>query len=632
VFGSGVIQPRFSKFLDSTTGEKTNRGTQITVTNPLIPDYRDLALFAQDFTFLFDKNGDPIEPPEFPNSLDDPGVFGVNYKNEPLKFRLGKDNDPAYSFSSFVKGDPVTPILKAYAGDPIRIRLLQGAHEESHSFNIHGLRWKSERPDIETKFQSQQHIGISESFTFESYIPRPGDYLWTFETEEDLWLGLWGLIRAFAEEVDDLIALQDRPTPPIRTNPLPKTDGNPPPPAKEIKSVGPPDAPVRRYHVVAFQTDIVYNSRFNEQTPFGVIFALEEEVDDILNKKKKPEPLILRGNVGEVVEITLSNRLEKDRFEFPNGIYPYPPVKVQAFYPPSLRISLHPQLLQFDVQSSAGETVGFNPDQTVGPGETITYRWYVDEAVGSCVLWDMADIRNHRSQGAFGAFIAEPRGTKYLHPYTLHPVKNDLCVVLRNPFLPDTREFVLVMHDGVRLFDKNNNVIIDPKDGVIGKVEDDLTDTYDNGSRGFNYRTERLINRFNKSTHTGNLFSSKVFGTPATPLLEAYPGDPVTIRLVNPAERRRSHTFHLHGHYWNIDDKDITSSTRSVVGQIVAGHTADLMLIGGAGGLYNFPGDYMYRSGNIRWDIEQGMWGIFRVYKDKNLYLSKINQKKKGNK
>ena len=27
------------------------------------------------------------------------------------------------------------------------------------------------------------------------------------------------------------------------------------------------------------------------------------------------------------------------------------------------------------------------------------------------------------------------------------------------------------------------------------------------------------------------------------------------------------------------------------------------------------PGDYLYRSGSFGWDVESGMWGIFRVMK-----------------
>ncbi|MGM8212699.1 copper oxidase [Virgibacillus sp. W0430] len=627
VFGTGVVHPRFTQFLNYKTGDAVNHGTQVTVTQPLTPDYRDLALFVQDFTLLFNKDGKPLNPPEFPGSQDDPGLHGVNYKNEPLRFRLGADCDPAYSFSSYVNGDPVTPILFCYEGDPIKIRLLQGAQEESHSFNVHGLRWKKNRPDVETKFEAQQHIGISESFSFEIEVPQSGDYLWTFETEEDLWTGLWGLIRAFDEEVDFLIPLPDRPEPPERTNPLPICTGKPPQKAEVIEPpVGTPsDAPVKKFEIVAFQVPIPYSS-WGEHDPFGIVFALKEDMEAILKGKKKPEPLIIRANAGDLVEISVTSFLEFDKFPFLDGIWPYPHVKEEAFYPPSVRISLHSQLLSYDVKTSAGETVGFNADQTAGPGETVTYKWYVDQNVGVCGLWDMADIRNHRSLGTFGAFIAQARGTEILDPYSLQPINTGANVVLRQPFLPDKREFTLIMYDGARLFDRKGQLIIDPVDGILlPGEEDDLLHTYDNGSRGFNYRTERLINRLRKEASLEKLFSSKPFGDPSTPLFEAYPGEPVTVRLVNPSERRRSHTFHLHNHYWNTDDRKITSQVKSIIPEIVAGHAADLPLHYGAGSFYNYPGDYMYRSGNIRWDIEQGMWGIMRVHPKLQDHLPPLN-------
>ncbi|MCP8616006.1 multicopper oxidase domain-containing protein [Salirhabdus salicampi] len=629
LFGSGVIHTRFTKFLDSKTGEEVDHGCQVTAVHPLIPDYRDLALMVHDFALLFDSDGNPLNPPPFPGSQDDPGVFGVNYKCEPLQFRLGEDCDPAYSFSSYVNGDPVTPILHCYEGDPIRVRLLQGAHEESHSFNIHGLRWRLERPDMETKFTSQQHIGISESFTFEIEVPRSGDYLWTFETEEDLWNGLWGLIRAFDEEVDTLIPLPDREAPPPRTKALPQCTGDPPPKAEviTIPEEAPNHAPVKRFDIVAFHTPIEY-SKWGEHDPFGIVFALEEDVDAIMAGELSPEPLVIRANHGDIVEVNLTSLLDFDKFPFQDGIWPYPPVKEQAFYPPSVRISLHPQLIQYDVKTSAGETVGFNYDQTVGPGETVTYRWFVDLPLGACGMWDMADIRNHRSLGTYGMFIAEPRGTKALNPYTLQPIKQGSSAVLQHPFLPEIREFGLVMYDGARLVDKQNQLIVDPIDGILldPDEEADEVDTYDFGSRGFQYRTERLINRLQRNPDLEELFSSKAHGDPSTPLYEAYPGDPVTIRLVNPSERRRAHTFHLHGHYWNSDEQDLFSKIKSIEGEIVTGHTIDLALFYGAGSYYHYPGDYMYRSGNIMWDLEQGMWGIMRVHPSLQKHLPPLKK------
>jgi manganese oxidase len=58
-----------------------------------------------------------------------------------------------------------------------------------------------------------------------------------------------------------------------------------------------------------------------------------------------------------------------------------------------------------------------------------------------------------------------------------------------------------------------------------------------------------------------------------------------------------------------------------VKGQNVVGSKLDARLAYGAGGLYGFPGDYMYRSGNIRWDIELGMWGILRVHRCRQEHL-----------
>jgi len=613
VFGGIVIHPRFSRFLSSVTGAELelSRGTQITVTNPLIADYRDQTLFIHDWALLFDKNGSPIAPPAYPGSMDDPGVFGVNYRNEPLFFRVGPDKETAYSFSSTVHGDPLTPILRAYAGDPLRIRLFQGAHEESHSFNVHGLKWKRERRDIDSVTESQHHIGVSESFTFETFLPRPGDYLWAFEDVEDIWLGCWGLIRGYDHEVPDLIPLPDRALPPLPDEPLPAATGRVPPPATvRTPDSAPPGAPVRRFHVVAFQTPILYN-KYGDHDPHGLIFALAGDVDDILCGKRNPEPLVLRANQGDLVEIRLTSLLAPEDFHN-RAVHGYPAVKVPAFYPPSLRISLHPQLIDYDVRSSSGDTVGFNPDQTVGPGETITYRWYVDAPYGACNLWDVADLRNHRHHGAFGAFIAEPRGSIHLDPCTLEPLMSGAKAVILNPLLPAFREFVLMMHDGVRLLDKQGGLILDPQPIFGDEAEE--PDTYDQGSRGFNYRTERLRNRLAEHPALSDAFSSHVFGDPATPLLEAYAGEPATVRLLTPSERRRSHTFHLHGHAWRTDALDVHAPPKSVRGQNIAGSAFDLSLIGGAGGLRELPGDYMYRSGNIRWDIELGMWGILRVH------------------
>lgn len=45
-------------------------------------------------------------------------------------------------------------------------------------------------------------------------------------------------------------------------------------------------------------------------------------------------------------------------------------------------------------------------------------------------------------------------------------------------------------------------------------------------------------------------------------------------------------------------------------GAISVGNVYNLELQGGAS---DCPGDYLYRSGSLRWDVESGMWGILRI-------------------
>ena len=43
--------------------------------------------------------------------------------------------------SSWMFGDPDTPILKAYIGDPVRIRFVHAGVKETHVFHLHLYEW-----------------------------------------------------------------------------------------------------------------------------------------------------------------------------------------------------------------------------------------------------------------------------------------------------------------------------------------------------------------------------------------------------------------------------------------------------------------------------------------------------------
>jgi len=177
----------------------------------------------------------------------------------------------------------------------------------------------------------------------------------------------------------------------------------------------------------------------------------------------------------------------------------------------------------------------------------------------------------------------------------------------------------------VRLEDRNGRLIIDPEPLFV-ELDGEPADFEDQGSRGFNYRAERFSHRLKENPDVSKIFNSEVHGDPATPIFLANPGDPVTFRFTYPADRARAHAFVIHGHSFLRSQDDVNSSIISVRGQNSIGTNDNFWLIGGAGGNLNLPGDYLYRSGNIRWDVELGVWGIFRVLsEDRDGLLPLIN-------
>lgn len=515
----------------------------------------------------------------------------------------------------YMHGDPVTPLLETYEGDPIRIRLFDGAQEEQHSFNLHGLRWRKEPTDPLSPLVQSQTLGISEAFNIEIDSDyKKGDYLYYFGGIDDLWLGLWGILRVHNEKVSHLLPLVDRPSPPERTELHPHKTGNPPPKAASPGNPCPAGANIRMYEIVAIQKDIVYN-RFGDHDPDGLMFVLKEDEEKIIKGKTKPIPLILRANAGDCIEVILTNHLYKPIMQDD-----FPSVPVDAPFPPSNRVSIHPQLLKYDVQGSDGATVGYNYDQTVEPGDSITYRWFADSELGACTLTDFADIRNHRHHGLFGAIIIEPTGSRYLSEKTSRRAPdNGEQVVVSTPGLPDFREFVLFMHDGIRLLNKNGHLIHDPNTSGHGG---ESLDFEDQGQKAFSYRTERFENRLREDSRTHLVMSSRVHEDPATPVFKAYSGDPIRIRLIMPADKPRNHSFVLHGHSWKQQFGDPFSEIVSCQGAISVGNVFNLLIENGAN---LFPGDYSYRSGLFRWDVELGMWGILRIYNDLQCDLTPIN-------
>ena len=597
VFGALIVEPEGSTYHHPETGEEISSGTRAVIKNPYQPDFREFFLAVHDFALLFDAVGNPLNPPPFPDSQEDPGVMGVSYRNEPFQFRPG---DPAYVFSSFVHGDPVTPLLEAYTGDPVRIRLIDGAQEEQHAFVLHRYSWLKELTNPKSPLVSFQTIGISEAFNLAFTAEADGDQdlLYYFGGLDDLWLGLWGIFRVFNNKVSHLLSLPDRPAPPPRSAPLPFATGLPPARAEIPGSPCPPGAPVKKFNITAMARSITYNA-YGDHDPAGIFFVLEGDEEAVATGRKNPEPLVIRANLGDCIEVKLTNKLP---LVLPPTEFPEVPVEVP--WPPSNRASLHVQNLKYDARGSDGATVGFNPDQTVGPGESIFYRWYAD-AEGTKTLFGFSDIRNHRHRGAFGVLVIEPPGATYHDPATGSFLRSGAQAVICLPGGKLFREFAVVAQNGISLFDAAGNRVPDPTA---------INDFEDQGFKGYNYRSERFANRLAENPKRYLVFSSFVHGDPATPLFRSYPGEPLIFRYCMPADKPRNTTFAVHGHSWPAQPGNPLSWLISLQGAISIGNTFEIAPLKSGGGAQDNHGDYLYRSGVIRWDLEQGMWGIFRIY------------------
>jgi manganese oxidase len=657
LFAALLTQPHGSRWLLPDQETIAWSGTQAVILPPLgsgIEPYREAGLGVGDFVPLVDADGVPLNPPPELSGDEDPGVMAVNYRNSPLTFR---GDDPSEWFASSgtpapeeeeeeaeeeepdilaeapgapdlpETGDPETELIRTYAGEPLRIRLIQGSHEESHSFVTHGLRWRREWHNPASVLVNQQTIGISEAFTLELDDYGIGDHLWHFASLDDLWLGCWGLVRALVPHEDTLREIPPLPGTPRATTLPPRPPGG---------------SGVREYVVRARRKEHEYDGR-HLTDPWGLIYEEAEGWEDdedgwrrAVGVRETGEPLILRARRGEWVKVTLINEVVGDDGPIlpAFGVEPQPPrvpldEEERTVTP---RVSLHPALLRYDVVSDDGAFVGRNQDGTVasrpspehrhGAGGDVEeggrvvfrdgprhshdernhreYWWYADPALAPeshtggpgqvCYLHDMADVRNHRHHGLIGALVVEPGDLTPTDPVTGLERWTGGNVLLRDG---DGRvaanEQVLLLQDGLRHFVAGNPSLpvpdINPED-----------DAEDAGQKGVSYGSAL--------THPRDVLSRD---NPPTPIWHARVGQTLWLRLVGAADKPRAHTFTVHGMAWEaapwVADGPFEGSVTAFTTETVR----DLVMTA------RHAGDHAYRSGAFRWAVENGVWGIVRV-------------------
>ncbi len=656
VFGGMIAEPKGSTFRDPKTGDSVaptalladqqRSGWRSDILDPNGPDFREFAIYAQDFTPLFDKNNVEINPPALVDDLEDQGVSAINYRNSPFRFRRSKtlpngklkQIDPSYVYSSKVWGDPETPLMEAYRQDPVRIRMFQGSQEEQHVFSLHGARWRYEPDDPNSELRSAQSFGISEAFNF--YAPTfencgsaacKGDYLYGLNDKDSLWLGAWGLFRAHKFKQDgqngrgSLLELPDAPSkPPADANNIDNTSTStcgdgvtllssllstttclldsvtgttaPPNPGS-----CPSGAPVKKFAVVAFSMPLTYDSK-GDREDVGMVYSLAADESAIKAGTKKAEPLMIRVAKGDCAEVTLTNHLpttlparaaNDPKFEADDGLG----------WGPSNRVSIHASgLVKYEVNGSDGATAGYNSNQTVAPGESITQRWYADAEVGGVLLTDMGDQLNHRFRGLFGGLGVEPANSTWTSQ-TGTALNSGTQAMVSSP-AGNFREFGMFLQDGLTTVNAAGqhpmSIVAEPEDA---------------GDKGYNYKSAPFSRRLTdpgspSADELTNVFSSGA-GPIDTPLLQAIVGDPVRIRLFGSQDQRRQQSFEVTGHAWPQEPDDPLTVFRNSQDAIGPGIQDNLHFK--AGGAAGRIGDYRYGSTMIWRHREGGLWGLLRA-------------------
>lgn len=133
--------------------------------------FREYTVFFHDELEILDKDGNP--PVDHRTGLPS-STTAISYRSEPMRNRIPLSHDPAdsgedISMSSWVYGDPTTPVYKAYSGDRVIFRTMMPADKTRNvSLAVHGHLWR-EQPDdaLSREIPIQGGISIGNRFDIE---------------------------------------------------------------------------------------------------------------------------------------------------------------------------------------------------------------------------------------------------------------------------------------------------------------------------------------------------------------------------------------------------------------------------------------------------------------------------------
>lgn len=566
LFGTHIVEPKGSTYHHPVTGETVRAGGLVDVHVDPSAGGNPVA-FGVDGSFrefmLFLHNNSPVE------GAFTRGGGTINLRAEPWRRR---DGDPAYRFSSVRHGDPHTPLVRAYVGDPLVIRGM-GLVERVGGIRFTGHRFNMERFTDESDIRDATFIGISERFDVSLQGGAggpggyPGDYLYYSTLGKDFESGAWGILRVHDTAQGDLQPLPDR-APPAGGEGFPRLGftGDPPPALEDGPgSVCPPEAPVRSYDIGVSDVRIVYND-LAASDRFGVAYHPGNRLSDAART-----PLVLRANAGDCLRVNVRNS-RRERGSFSLG-----------------------ELL-FDPQRSYGTAIGYNFDSTIRPGWHKRYEYYADQELGLVLGLNLSDPLSVQ-RGAFAGVVIEPAGSLYRRPGTSEPLPNGGMGVQADIVTDGVikREFVALFSDEDRRIGQNTM----PYPVSVQRFA------------GLSYAQEPLDLR-GRLSDPASVFQSSLWGDPRY-VVTVPAGTPLVFRVGQPWGNQ-THVPTLEGHRWLLEPR-MAGSEQVYNDVLLPGMSLNLEFVGGAGGDLEAPGDYLFLDRRQPF-LEYGLWMLVRVTDD----------------
>ena len=398
----------------------------------------------------------------------------------------------------------------------------------------------------------------------------------------------------------------------------------------------PAGVPVKHYDVSMINAEITLN-RWQDFYP-GYMYVLTENIDKVRAEEAKNkaardaewdpgavstglqgdmiQPLVIRGNQGDCVRITLRNQMNDEAG------------------------SLHIHGSSMVISASGKAATTTNSDSIVEPGKTTEMEWYLYPGIQEGVrqFHSYSNDRELTVMGLFGAFVVEPKGSRYLEPIgtgTPTDTKSGWQVIIDNGAGPDFREHVIFYHEiGDEAFRPLN------KKGDFLPQRDPLTDAYRPGGRAINYRSEpfgidemHLQHEYFGFEDESLAYSAYTFGDPPTTIPRAYLGDPVKWRIVHGGSEV-FHSHHPHGGTirWPRSPRAVdqelwatakdgpvkypvvrTKTDRVDVEVLGPSEALDLENECGSGLCQQLAGDFLFHC-HVAHHYVAGMWGYGRTY------------------